>query len=623
MGQTRLHVLALAILLALPAAVIPVAGAKEDTLDPVRRELDEGVGTSNASCPLGSGVIPLTDGVTTTSSLPAVTGASCEFSFALSGAPGTSTKVELFGLASDYDLYVKRGSVPTTSSYDCRPFLGGLVNETCTVTNNGLTVYAMVRRFSGSGAFSIRATEFVPPPTCSFGTGTVELLAGVSRSDSLTADVGANCQYVFNAGDVVASGEIAKLTLTPSGTNNFDVYVKRGAPPTSTSYDCRSILTGSSVDSCSVELLGTPVYVMVLRSSGSGSFSIRAEQITSCSLGPGLHPLSAGSNAASLGALVGGRCYFSYTPSATVDFAHYVLPPTTPNDFDLYVRSGSVPSTTSYDCRPYLGGSSQEVCDLLADGPQFAMVRRFSGAGGAFDLQVTEVVVPVLENGVPVLANAAAGSMTYYKVVMPGADANGYAPTQLAIATAGDMAGAACAAVDANAGAGTCLAARNADATACATANTANPGTCAGAYTAVADACTQVNTVNPGTCSGAPDVLVGVPNVDLYVRHRVGLPTTSVSHCKGTGAGSTESCVFSTEGAQASTDARAAYTQARADAWTTVGPNCPDPTVCGTNPLPLFPATSNLVPFLGAGKYFVGVRGTTGPADYAIVAAWV
>ena len=49
---------------------------------------------------------------------------------------------------SDADLYVKRGSAPTTSSYDCRPYVTGN-SETCNISPaTAGTYYVMVRAYS-------------------------------------------------------------------------------------------------------------------------------------------------------------------------------------------------------------------------------------------------------------------------------------------------------------------------------------------------------------------------------------------------------------------------------------------------------------------------------------------
>jgi len=60
----------------------------------------------------------------------------------------------------------------------------------------------------------------------------------------------------------------------------------------------------------------------------------------------------------------------------------------TNGDADLYVRVGQTPTANSFDCRPYLGGSQTEACEL--DGPSTIYVA-VSGYGLTtdFDLSIT------------------------------------------------------------------------------------------------------------------------------------------------------------------------------------------------------------------------------------------
>lgn len=75
-----------------------------------------------------------------------------------SGRP--SLVVELRGVAGstgDADLYVRFGSVPTLSTFDCRPYLNGNT-ETCTVVNPvGGRWYIMVHGFSSFAGVTVRA----------------------------------------------------------------------------------------------------------------------------------------------------------------------------------------------------------------------------------------------------------------------------------------------------------------------------------------------------------------------------------------------------------------------------------------------------------------------------------
>ena len=55
----------------------------------------------------------------------------------------------------DADLYVRIGSAPTTTSFDCRPYKNGS-NETCSVTlPSASTIYVMVRGWAQSSDFDL------------------------------------------------------------------------------------------------------------------------------------------------------------------------------------------------------------------------------------------------------------------------------------------------------------------------------------------------------------------------------------------------------------------------------------------------------------------------------------
>ncbi len=57
----------------------------------------------------------------------------------------------------DADLYVKQGTAPSTTSYDCRPYANGSA-ETCTVNlASSATLYVMVRGYAATSTFHLAA----------------------------------------------------------------------------------------------------------------------------------------------------------------------------------------------------------------------------------------------------------------------------------------------------------------------------------------------------------------------------------------------------------------------------------------------------------------------------------
>lgn len=82
-----------------------------------------------------------------------------ELSYTVVIAAGASNlSIVTSGGTGDADLYVKFGSAPTTSSYNCRPYLNGN-NETCTfAAPQAGTYYVKVRGYTTFSGVSLKAT---------------------------------------------------------------------------------------------------------------------------------------------------------------------------------------------------------------------------------------------------------------------------------------------------------------------------------------------------------------------------------------------------------------------------------------------------------------------------------
>jgi len=71
-----------------------------------------------------------------------------------------SLTVSISGGTGDADLYVRRGSLPTTTAFDCRPFITGN-NETCTFNAPAAgTWYVMIRGFRAYNGVTLKGTYF-------------------------------------------------------------------------------------------------------------------------------------------------------------------------------------------------------------------------------------------------------------------------------------------------------------------------------------------------------------------------------------------------------------------------------------------------------------------------------
>ncbi|MEM0514060.1 S8 family peptidase [Pseudoalteromonas sp. YIC-827] len=169
----------------------------------------------------------------------------------LSGAAGSETTYTMTvpsgatnvtfttsGGSGDLDMYVKAGSAPTTSSYDCRPYQNGN-NETCSIDNpTAGTYYVMLRGYS---AYS-NASLLGELTTSGGGTGTG---GGGSVSD-ISVSTGQWKHYTL---EVPAGMSTLDVNIS-GGTGDADLFVRFGAQPTASSYDCRPYKGGNN-ESCS------------------------------------------------------------------------------------------------------------------------------------------------------------------------------------------------------------------------------------------------------------------------------------------------------------------------------------------------------------------------------------
>jgi hypothetical protein len=171
--------------------------------------------------------------------------------------------VTMTGSSGDADLYVKAGSAPTHASYDCRPYQGGS-NESCDVTlSASAKIYILVNGYgSGANPFHVKVTGAAAPP------------AGVDLSSFKFDDtVAKSAEKRYQTATLPAG----KYTFTMTGTGDADLYVRTGAPPSTTSYECRPYTSGSN-ESCTLTLnAAAPIHVLVRGYAASSTYHLAAK----------------------------------------------------------------------------------------------------------------------------------------------------------------------------------------------------------------------------------------------------------------------------------------------------------------------------------------------------------
>jgi hypothetical protein len=178
-------------------------------------------------------VITLSNGV----AVPGIAGAAASEKFYKIDVPAGQAKLEIVtsGGTGDVDLYVRKGSKPTTTEYDYRPYLVGN-NETVTINNpDGATWYIMLRGYQAYADVTLQATYTPVAETVTVLTNGVPVtgLSGVAGSEK------------FFKIDVPAGQDTLTFEIS-GGTGDADLYVRKGSKPTTASYDYRPYLVGNN-----------------------------------------------------------------------------------------------------------------------------------------------------------------------------------------------------------------------------------------------------------------------------------------------------------------------------------------------------------------------------------------
>ncbi len=260
--------------------------------------------------------------------------------------PAGTTKLEIAISAppgtGDADLYVKKGSLPTASVYDYRPYLSGS-NETVSVDNpDAATWYIMIKGYTDYSGVTLLASF-----AGGSGSGTVLQngvpvtgLSGVANSEKL---------YRFD----LPAGQKSVTIKMSGGTGDADLYVKLKSPPTTTEYDYRPFLSGNeetvTIDSPAA---GT-WYVLVRGYADYSGVSLTATWGSFTALQNGV-PVP------NLSGALNSEIVFSLDVPAGQSSLTVVTSGGTGNA-DLYIRAGAVPTTTVFDYGSTGTGNSETI----------------------------------------------------------------------------------------------------------------------------------------------------------------------------------------------------------------------------------------------------------------------
>jgi serine protease len=250
------------------------------------------------SQPIGPGIVNAKAAVDAVRPRPAITlfpgvakteptvGMSAWLNFTMTVPAGaTNLQFELSSAIGDGDMYVKFGSQPTETDYDCRPSTGGSKPETCTfAAPQAGTYYVRVKNTSIVSAITnarVVGNYQMPPNT---------LLPGVAR----TGLEGRGTDWLDFIMVVPPSATNLQFELSPSlGDGDADMYVKFGSQPAETNYDCRPFKAHTVAEKCTFAAPQPGIYYVRVHNydpqlTFSGASLVGTYQMPSNALVPGV-----------------------------------------------------------------------------------------------------------------------------------------------------------------------------------------------------------------------------------------------------------------------------------------------------------------------------------------------
>ena len=205
------------------------------------------------------------------------------------------------------------------------------------------------------------------------GGGTTELQNNVAVT-GVSGASGADNDYFIT----VPAGASNLVMSISGGSGDADLYTKAGSAPTTSSYDCRPYKSGNA-ESCTV---ASPVagkyYLKVHGYSAYSGVTVKASYSTGGGGGSG-----GLQNGVPVTGLAGSKNQeLSYTVTVPSGSSLTIATSGGSGDADLYVKKGSAPTTSSYNCRPYLTGNNETCTFSGASGTYYIKVRGYAAFSG-------------------------------------------------------------------------------------------------------------------------------------------------------------------------------------------------------------------------------------------------
>jgi pseudolysin/vibriolysin len=208
------------------------------------------------------------------------------------------------------------------------------------------------------------------------GGGTTTELQNNVAVGGISGAAGADNDYFIN----VPAGASNLVMSISGGSGDADLYTRFGSAPTTSSYDCRPYKSGNS-ESCSVASPAAGKYYLKVHGYSSYSgVTVKASYSTGGGGGGDTGGLQNGVPVTGLAGAKNSKTYFTVTVPA--GSALTIATSGGSGDVDLYVKQGSQPTTSSYDCRPYKSGNNETCSGSNESGTYYIMLNGYRAYSG-------------------------------------------------------------------------------------------------------------------------------------------------------------------------------------------------------------------------------------------------
>ncbi len=168
---------------------------------------------------------------------------------------------------------------------------------------------------------------------------------------------------------------------TSGGSGDADLYIRFGAEPTLSVYDCKGT-SSTSTEHCTISTIETGTYYVIVQAWNQiNNVSLTAAYDTTTTPPDDGNVLQNGTPKAGISGAKYENVEFTMVVPAGASNIKFEISSGS-GDADLFVKFGSKPTSSSYDCRPYRNGNNESCTMNHSGGTYYIMLNGYSAFSG-------------------------------------------------------------------------------------------------------------------------------------------------------------------------------------------------------------------------------------------------